>query len=155
MANSGKGEDSRTSASGGDADERPGTMATPEMTFSFGPFRLLPRQHLLLQDDNPVPLGSRAFEILVALVERAGELLDRNSLEARAWPGITVEESNLRAQITALRRVLAQGGTGANYVVAVRDGGTGLMRQSRDPPARRCGRKSLTRGITFPVASPD
>jgi predicted ATPase/DNA-binding winged helix-turn-helix (wHTH) protein len=98
-------------------------MATPEMTFSFGPFRLLPRQHLLLQDDNPVPLGSRAFEILVALVERAGELLDRNSLEARAWPGITVEESNLRAQITALRRVLAQGGTGANYVVAVKGRG--------------------------------
>jgi predicted ATPase/DNA-binding winged helix-turn-helix (wHTH) protein len=123
MANSGKGEDSRISASADKADERAGTMAMPEMTFSFGPFRLLPRQHLLLQNDNPVPLGSRAFEILVALVERAGELLDRNSLEARAWPGVTVEESNLRAQITALRHVLAQGGTGVNYVVAVKGRG--------------------------------
>jgi len=123
MANSGKGEDSRISASADKADERAGTMAMPEMTFSFGPFRLLPRQHLLLQNDNPVPLGSRAFEILVALVERAGELLDRNSLEARAWPGVTVEESNLRAQITALRHVLAQGGTGVNYVVAAKGRG--------------------------------
>src|SRR3954464_7508992 len=99
MADRDKGDRSWTSALGGKADERPGTMAMPEMTFSFGPFRLLPRQHLLLRDDNPVPLGSRAFEILVALVERAGELLDKNALEARAWPGMTVEESNLRAQI--------------------------------------------------------
>jgi predicted ATPase/DNA-binding winged helix-turn-helix (wHTH) protein len=123
MANSGKGEDSRTSGSAGEADERSGAMAVPEMTFSFGPFRLLPRQHLLLKDYQSVPLGSRACEILVALVERAGELLDRNFLEARAWPGITVEESNLRAQITALRRVLAQGGAGVNYVVAVKGRG--------------------------------
>jgi DNA-binding winged helix-turn-helix (wHTH) protein len=121
MANSGKGEDSRTSVSAGEVDGRP--LAVPEMAFSFGPFRLLPRQHLLLQDGNPIQLRSRAFEILVALVERAGELLDRSSLEARAWPGITVEESNLRAQITALRRVLAQGGTGVNYVVAAKGRG--------------------------------
>lgn len=123
MRNSGKGEDFRTSASAGEADERPGTMEGPEMTFSFGPFTLLPRRHLLLKDGNPIPLGSRACEILAALVERAGELLDRNALEARAWPGLIVEESNLRAQITALRRVLAQGGTGVNYVVAVKGRG--------------------------------
>jgi DNA-binding response OmpR family regulator len=93
MANSGKGEDCWTSVSAGEVDGRP--LAVPEMAFSFGPLRLLPRQHLLLQDGNPIPLGNRAFEILVALVERAGELLDKNALEARAWPGMTVEESNL------------------------------------------------------------
>jgi predicted ATPase/DNA-binding winged helix-turn-helix (wHTH) protein len=120
MANSGKGEDARAATSPGETDTRP--AGVPEIAFSFGAFRLLPRRHLLLQDGKPIPLGSRAFEILVALVERAGELLDRNSLEARAWPGITVEESNLRAQIAALRRVLAQGG-GVNYVVAVKGRG--------------------------------
>jgi DNA-binding response OmpR family regulator len=81
MANSSKGEDPRSSVSAGEVDGRP--LVVPEMAFSFGPFRLLPRQHLLLQDGNPIPLGSRAFEILVALVERAGELLDRNSLGTR------------------------------------------------------------------------
>jgi len=95
MATAGKGEDSRTSVSTGEVDKR--SKAVPEKAFSFGPFQLLPHQHLLLQDGNPIPLGSRALEILVALVERAGDLLDRNTLEARAWPGITVEESNLRA----------------------------------------------------------
>jgi hypothetical protein len=88
MANAGKGEDSRTSVSAGEVDGRP--MAVPEMAFSFGPFRLLPRQNLLLQDGNPIPLGSRAFEILVALVERAGEVLNRNTprLDRRGMRGV-------------------------------------------------------------------
>ena len=94
-----------------------GLGASVELTFSFGPFRLSPRRQLFLKGETPVPLGSRAFEILLALVERAGEVVDKNSLMTRAWPDLTVEEANLRAQITALRRVLAEGGTGANYVV--------------------------------------
>src|SRR5580658_5374473 len=107
-------------ASGGDLwhpraareGDGPGRTNAPlEIGFSFGPFRLLPRQQLLLRDDGIVALGSRAFEILVAFVEHAGELLSRQVLEARAWPGMTVEDSNLRAQIAALRRVLAQGET--------------------------------------------
>ena len=44
---------------------------------SFGPFRLLAAQRLLLEGDRPVRLGSRAFDILAALVERAGEVVDK------------------------------------------------------------------------------
>jgi predicted ATPase/DNA-binding winged helix-turn-helix (wHTH) protein len=117
MAGAGKGDPLRPPVPARDGDEHSGTLVPAELAFSFGPFRLFPRQHLLLQDGNSVPLGSRAFEILVALVERPGELLDKDALLARAWPGITVEESNLRAQITALRRVLAEGGAGESYVV--------------------------------------
>ncbi|WP_084809476.1 transcriptional regulator [Bradyrhizobium sp. NAS80.1] len=105
---------SATANSGGN-----GLNAPVELTFSFGPFRLSPRRQLLLKGDTPVPLGSRAFEILLALVEHAGEVVDKNSLMTRVWPDVTVEESNLRAQITALRRVLAEAGTGANYVVTL------------------------------------
>lgn len=90
-----------------------------ELAFSFGPFRLYPRRQLLLRGESPVALGSRAFEILVALVERAGELVDKDALVARVWSGLTVEESNLRAQINAVRRALAEGGAGENYVVTV------------------------------------
>src|SRR5262245_34570015 len=52
---------------------------------SFGPFRLLPTQFLLLEGDSPVPLGSRALEILVALVERPGEVVSKQELMARVW----------------------------------------------------------------------
>ena len=52
----------------------------------LGPFRLLAAQRLLLEGDKPVRLGSRAFDILTALVERAGEVVGKEELIARAWP---------------------------------------------------------------------
>src|SRR5689334_24709878 len=58
---------------------------------SFGPFRLLAEQRLLLEGDTPVRLGSRAFDILAALVERAGEVVGKEELIARTWPQTFVE----------------------------------------------------------------
>ncbi|MBV9634219.1 MAG: winged helix-turn-helix domain-containing protein [Methylobacteriaceae bacterium] len=93
--------------------------APAELSFSFGPFRLLPDQLLLLRDERPVHLGSRAFALLKAFVEHAGELLDREMLAARAWPGLSIEESNLRAQIAALRRALGEDTASNSYVMTV------------------------------------
>jgi predicted ATPase/DNA-binding winged helix-turn-helix (wHTH) protein len=86
---------------------------------SFGPFRLLAAQRLLLEGDNPVRLGSRAFDILAALVERAGEVVGKKELLARAWPQTFVEDANLKIQICALRRALGDGQGGHRYVVTV------------------------------------
>jgi DNA-binding winged helix-turn-helix (wHTH) protein len=52
-------------------------------TISFGPFRLFAEQRLLLEGDRPVRLGSRAFDILAALVERPGEVVGKEQLIAR------------------------------------------------------------------------
>jgi DNA-binding winged helix-turn-helix (wHTH) protein len=86
---------------------------------SFGPFRLLTGQRLLLEGDEPVRLGSRALDILTALVERAGEVVGKEELIARAWPQTFVEESNLKIQVSALRRALGDGQGGNRYVVTV------------------------------------
>jgi DNA-binding winged helix-turn-helix (wHTH) protein len=88
-------------------------------TISFGPFRLLAEQRLLLEGDRPVRLGSRAFDILAALVERPGEVLGKEQLIARAWPQTVVEESNLKIQMSALRRALGDGQGGNRYVITV------------------------------------
>jgi DNA-binding winged helix-turn-helix (wHTH) protein len=64
----------------------PSATAGGEHSFAFGPFRLLAAQRLLLEGDTPVRLGSRAFDILAALVERAGEVVGKEELIARAWP---------------------------------------------------------------------
>ena len=85
----------------------------------FGPFRLLPLQRLLLKGDEQVRLGSRAFDILVALTERPGQLISKNELMARVWPGIFVVPANLTVHITALRRALGDGVDGNRFIVNV------------------------------------
>src|SRR5690348_3912962 len=86
---------------------------------SFGPYRLLATQRLLLEGDKPVRLGSRAFDILTALVERAGEVVSKEDLIARAWPATFVEEANLKIQVSALRRALGDGQGDNRYVATV------------------------------------
>ena len=90
-----------------------------EHTISFGPYRLLAPQRLLLEGDKAVRLGSRAFDILAVLVERAGEVVGKEELIARAWPKTYVEEANLKIQVSALRRALGDGQGGNRYVVTV------------------------------------
>ena len=86
---------------------------------SFGPFRLLAAQRLLLEGDRPVRLGSRAFDILAALVDRAGEVVTKEQLMARAWPQTFVEDANLKIQVSALRRALGDGQGGHRYIATV------------------------------------
>ena len=86
---------------------------------SFGPFRLLPTQFLLLKDDKPVSLGSRALEILTMLLERAGELVSKQELMARVWPNVFVEPANLTVHMSALRRTLRDGRDGNRFIINV------------------------------------
>jgi predicted ATPase/DNA-binding winged helix-turn-helix (wHTH) protein len=86
---------------------------------SFGPYRLLAARRLLLEGDTPVRLGGRAFDILSALVERAGEVVSKEELIARAWPATYVEEANLKIQVSALRRALGDGQGNNRYVATV------------------------------------
>jgi predicted ATPase/DNA-binding winged helix-turn-helix (wHTH) protein len=96
-----------------------GTRLLDARAISFGPFRLLAAERLLLEGDRPVRLGSRAFDILAALVERAGEVVGKKELLARVWPQTFVEEANLKIQVSALRRALGDGQGGHRYVVTV------------------------------------
>jgi predicted ATPase/DNA-binding winged helix-turn-helix (wHTH) protein len=81
-------------------------QAQPPDIVSFGRFRLYPRERLLKQDDVPVKLGSRAFDILVVLIEHAGEVVGHKELVARVWPGVFVEDISLRVHVAALRKIL-------------------------------------------------
>ncbi|MEA2731487.1 MAG: hypothetical protein QOF70_5962 [Acetobacteraceae bacterium] len=96
-----------------------GGCAKDGRAISFGPYRLLAAQRLLLERGKPVRLGSRAFDILTALVERAGEVVGKAELIARAWPKSFVEEAYLKIQVSALRRALGDGQGDNRYVVTV------------------------------------
>ena len=88
----------------------------PNDLLSFGPFSLLTAERLLKKADESIPLGGRALDILIALVERVGEVVTHRELISTVWPGVTVEDANLRAQIAALRKALGDGRDGARYV---------------------------------------
>ena len=94
-------------------------MDAGEYAILFGPFRLLPAQQLLLEGERPVRLGSRALEILIVLVERAGELVSKSELMARVWPNTVVEENNLKVHVSALRRSLGDGQPGRRYLATI------------------------------------
>jgi len=90
-----------------------------EALILFGPFRLLPKQRLLMEADKPVQLGSRAFDVLIALLERPGELVSKEDLIARVWPNTFVAPANLAVHISALRHALGDGRGGNRYVVNI------------------------------------
>jgi predicted ATPase/DNA-binding winged helix-turn-helix (wHTH) protein len=87
--------------------------------FSFGPFSVSPGTRILRKDDAVVPLGSRAFDMLVAMIERNGTVVTPEELMAVAWPGVSVVESNVRVQVANLRRTLGCGRGGARYIANV------------------------------------
>ena len=95
---------------------RPGIAAGDEIV-EFGPFRLHMAGRLLQRNGVAVKVGSRSLDILIALVERAGDVLSRRELIARAWAGLVVDETNLRVNIASLRKCLGDGEGGARYVV--------------------------------------
>jgi predicted ATPase/DNA-binding winged helix-turn-helix (wHTH) protein len=86
---------------------------------SFGPFHLIAAERLLKKAGEPVHLGGRALDILITLVERAGEVVSRKELISRVWSDVTVEEANLRVHIASLRKALGDGRDGARYIANV------------------------------------
>ena len=81
--------------------------ATPSpLCYRFGRFELQPDKRRLLASGAPVDVGSRAFDLLVVLVERDGHLVTKDELLERVWPKVIVEENTLQAQVSALRKIL-------------------------------------------------
>jgi DNA-binding winged helix-turn-helix (wHTH) protein len=75
----------------------------PSAGVAFGRFRVLPHRREVLADGQPIKLGGRSFDVLMALIEAHGAVLSKDARMACVWPGRVVEENNLPAQIRALR----------------------------------------------------
>jgi predicted ATPase/DNA-binding winged helix-turn-helix (wHTH) protein len=86
-------------------------------SLAFGPFTLDRERRLLARTGEPVAIGSRALDILLALIDADGDLLSKDQLLARVWADVTVDESTLRVHIAGLRKALGDGRDGARYVL--------------------------------------
>jgi DNA-binding winged helix-turn-helix (wHTH) protein len=82
------------------------TGRSPSGDFAFGRFVVQSETHRLLVDGEPTKLGARAFDVLLALIERRDSVVTKNELLDLVWPGLVVEENNLQVQISALRKLL-------------------------------------------------
>jgi len=87
--------------------------------YEFGQFRLDPGERRLLCDETPVALTPKCFDLLTALVENSGHLLEKEALLQRIWPNQFVEESNLSFNISTLRKALGDGQNGQRYIETV------------------------------------
>jgi predicted ATPase/DNA-binding winged helix-turn-helix (wHTH) protein len=94
-------------------------VSMDEETFAFGSFRLIPAQRMLFAAGKPLRLGSRALDILVTLVESAGETIGKDQLIARAWPDTVVDEGSLRVHVAALRKALGDGRAGNRFIANI------------------------------------
>lgn len=88
-------------------------------TLSFGPFTVVPQERLITRDGVALPLGAKAFDMLIALMSRPNEVVSKWDLMALVWPGLTVEEASLRFHIAALRKALGDGKDGARYITTL------------------------------------
>jgi DNA-binding winged helix-turn-helix (wHTH) protein len=99
-----------------------------DTTLEFGSFRILTRRRQLLADGVPVELGTRAFDILMVLIDADGALVTKDELLARVWPGIFVDGTNLKVQVCELRKALGKDrdlirtefGRGYRFTAAIR-----------------------------------
>ena len=81
-------------------------MHTKTSEFRFGAAQLDVAHRQLRIDGHPAKVGPRAFDVLLALVERRDRAVDKNELFELVWPGLVVEENNLQVHISTLRKLL-------------------------------------------------
>lgn len=87
--------------------------------YEFGPYRLDAEEGVLLRQGEPVALPPKDLEVLLALVERAGHIVEKEELLQKVWPGVFIEEGNLSRRIFNLRQVLGDSPDGRNYIETI------------------------------------
>jgi predicted ATPase len=123
--------------------------------YEFTPYRLIPAQRQLARDGTPVKLGGRAFDVLVALLERRERTVSKNELMDIVWPTVVVEENNLEVQIVTLRKLLGYAaiatvpGRGYRFTLPVEQTGTvGVQAgDQHSSPVAKHVRSNLPAGI--------
>src|SRR5208283_2374966 len=112
--------------------------------YGFGPFRLDPKECLLILDGRPVPLPPKAFEALLFLVENAGHLVDKDELMRRLWPDTFVEDGNVAKHVSLLRKILSEATNGREYIETIPKRGYRFVAEVSDLADQGAGHQSRT-----------
>ena len=110
-------------------------MESSAVKIGFGNFEIDVPARVLLNDGVPVSLNSRAFDLLVELLRKPGEVLSKEYLLQAVWPNQFVEENNLTVQISALRKVLGGKKGDSDHIVTVPGRGYAFVAAVQASPA--------------------
>ena len=130
--------------------------ATVEEPLRFGRFTISEAERVLRADGRPVALGARAFDLLLVLAQRRERLVTKQELLDLVWPGLVVEEHNITAQISTLRKLLGAHaiatvpGRGYRFTAPLTEGVAQDVRQAAHlvPPLTDSARTHLPRELT-------
>lgn len=111
----------------------------------FAEWQIWPQLRILLHRGKPVKISGRAFDVLVVLVSAKGQVVSKDSLLAQVWGNEIVEENNLRAQISAIRRVL-----GHDRHLLVTEFGSGYRFNCTSKPPMMSSEPTRLAPVTFP-----
>ena len=121
--------------------------------YQFGPFQLDAPERKLLRDGVPVPLRLKSFETLRMLVENAGRLVTKEALLRQVWPDAMVEENNINANVSILRKALGEDANGQSYIETVPRVGYRFVAQVAQIPSPQSA--PATSGDAVPELAPE
>ena len=121
----------------------------------FGPFRVSPGERRFEREGATLAIGSRALDLLIALVERAGEVVSHRELIDRVWRDAKVDDGSLRVQVATLRKALGDGHSGARYITNVPGRGYAFVASiAHDPQSTVAARATLAPDHGLPARPP-
>ena len=135
------------------------TTSTPRGALRFGDWELRAVERELIVRGERVQVGSRAFDVLLALVERRGQVVTKDELLNAAWPGLVVEETNVSVQIAALRKLVGSRAiatvAGLGYRLALAADADVAIASSVDAVSRPGAGAETTNAASLPQAATD
>jgi eukaryotic-like serine/threonine-protein kinase len=127
-------------------------MSSPaKHLYEFGPFRLDTAERILLRDGHPVSLTPKAYEVLLALVRRAGHIVEKDELMRDIWADAFVEEGNLTHHIFTLRKALGEGSNAREYIETIPRRGYRFVSRVQEVPAERIDQSDYQSGLASAV----
>lgn len=122
-----------------------------QQVYEFGPFRVDLRRRVLERDGAPVVLTGKAFEILATLLERRGEIVDKESLMRAVWPDTAVEENNLTVNISWLRKALGETPNDPQYILTIPGRGYRFIGEAPVAPPKRHPTRLYVAAVGVPL----
>lgn len=123
--------------------------------YQFGHFQLDPAERLLLRHNETVSIAPKVLDLLLALLERQGSVVEKNELMQLLWPDTYVEENNLTVTMSALRKTLGEGKDGTKFIETIPRRGYRFVAQvtlQQSPPASAF--PQIPANTVFPEAAP-